>query len=159
MMRKFLPVLLLAAIVIGVVTCKKFVEPETYTTANIPKVEIVEVTNVTDTSAKFTCQVTKDGGVTIIDRGLCWSAEPDPTVDGLHVSGGYGMGAYTCDIFDLEYATDYYVRAYAVNTFGTAYSETYKLTSAPIMPAVTTTLQLTTHTHPTELVPESSFRH
>jgi hypothetical protein len=142
-MKRILPIILITAIALCALTCKKFVEPDVYTpvepsTSNIPEVEILEITDLTASSVKISCEVTKDGGVTIIDRGVCWSNEQEPTIEGDHLSGGYGIGHYTCDLTELEHATKYYVRAYAVNSYGTGYSEEMVVDILPYTASVTT---------------------
>ena len=146
-MKKVLSVLIIAVITIFAVTCKKFAEPETYVepeapvvppTSNIPTVEIVEITDITTSSAKVSCKVTYDAGVTIIDRGVCWSTEHNPTFDGDHVSCGIGAGSYNIELTGFEHAVTYYITAYAINSYGTGYSEEMELTMLPFEACVTT---------------------
>ena len=143
-MRKVLPFLIIVVVAIGVVTCKKFAEPEAYEepvvppTSNFPQVEIDSITDITTSAAKFSCKVTFDGGVTVIDRGVCWSTEHNPTFEGNHVSSGIGVGSYTCDVTEFEHATKYYVKAYAINSYGTGYSEEMEVSILPYLPDVTT---------------------
>ena len=137
-MKRFLTIILITALALCTLTCKKFVEPDVYTASNLPEVEIVEISDITPYSAKLSCNIIKDGDLTIIDRGVCWSKEHEPDLDGDHVSNSYGTGSYTCDIAELEHATTYYARAYAVNSQGTSYSEEKEFTTLTILSFVTT---------------------
>jgi hypothetical protein len=84
-------------------------------------VETGEVEEVTNNSAKCNGDVTDNGGVTVIEKGICYSEMGNPTVNDQRVSGGPGIGAFTCTLTGLEEKTDYYVRAYAINSVDTAY--------------------------------------
>ncbi len=58
---------------------------------------------------------------TIIERGFCWNTEGKPTVLDFCVKDTEsGLGSFTVEITDLDYNTQYYVRAYAVNANGVA---------------------------------------
>lgn len=113
-------------------TCKAFAsneagrgfsEPFSFTTASdsIPMVKTWYVREVTHNSAVASGQVVSNGGQTVIERGICYSTEPVPTVSNLHVASGSGVGSYDCPLTDLMPETVYYVRAYAVCTKGTYY--------------------------------------
>ena len=66
--------------------------------------------------------ITFDGGATIITRGICWSTLPNPT-NALTTKtiDGSGNGIFSSIIPQLTPATTYYVKAYAINSIGTAY--------------------------------------
>ena len=97
-------------------------------TDNMPPLELPTVTtavvnNITTTSAMCGGSVTSDGNTTVTARGVCWSTSHNPTVSGSHTSDGSGMGSFTSSITGLTDNTTYYVRAYAINSEGTAYGE------------------------------------
>ena len=62
-----------------------------------------------------------DGGATVTARGVCWSTSQNPTISDAHTTDGSGIGSYTSSIINLTPYTIYYVRAYAINSSGTAY--------------------------------------
>lgn len=62
-----------------------------------------------------------DTAVTI--RGVCWSTSPNPTLADNCTNNGTGTGIYTSSLTGLLDRTTYYVRAYAVNSAGTAYGK------------------------------------
>jgi len=62
-----------------------------------------------------------DGGAAIIERGVCWSTSPNPTIAANKTNDGRGSGSFSSAITGLVPGTIYYVRAYAVNSEGTVY--------------------------------------
>lgn len=104
----------------------------------IPTVTTVATTNITYNSATSGGTVTAAGGSSVSARGVCWSTSPNPTIAGSHTTNGSGLGTFTSQITDLEPITTYYVRAYATNTYGTAYGneETFTTLTAPYPPII-----------------------
>ena len=104
------------------------------TSANMPSVTTHEVTEITSTTAVGGGEVIDDGGATVTDRGICWSTSHNPTTGGSHASSGTGMGSFTVEMTSLTPSTTYYVRAYAHNSAGTAYSDEVSFTTAAAVP-------------------------
>lgn len=113
----------------------------TFTTTNgLPTVTVNNVSNVTPTSAVCGGNVTNNGGFAVTGKGLVWSTAPYPTLNDNHASFGSGNGSFTGSMTGLSLGTTYYVRAYATNSQGTAYSSTqYNFTTGNGLPSVTTT--------------------
>lgn len=89
----------------------------------LPKVEMKTV-SVTGNTARVEGSVTDDGGLFVLERGVCWGLSPEPTMDdSLLVDDGSGMGDFSCYITGLSYGETYYVRLYATTSKGTVYSE------------------------------------
>jgi hypothetical protein len=67
--------------------------------------------------------ITDDGGVPIIARGICWSFSPSPTLVDNNISNGAGSGVFESTIPDNYLLIGYtiYIRAYATNILGTSY--------------------------------------
>jgi hypothetical protein len=103
-----------------------------------PTVTTSAVTSITQTSAKGHGNVTADGGATVTERGVCWSTSHNPTVSGSHANSGTGTGSYEVNMTGLTPGTTYYVRAYAKNSVGTAYSEEVSFSTTANKPTVTT---------------------
>lgn len=108
----------------------------------IPTVLTTVVTDITGTTATGGGNVTSDRGSPVTARGVCWSAEANPTISGSHTTDGSGLGSYSSYLTGLTPDTVYYVRAYATNGFGTAYGELRFFTadvdfSCPGIPTVT----------------------
>lgn len=67
--------------------------------------------------------VTNDGGSTVTQRGFVLNTTGNPTIgNGVQYSGGSGNGAYSIEATNLGCGIDYYIKAYAINSAGTAYS-------------------------------------
>jgi hypothetical protein len=91
----------------------------------INAVKTVEFSNVTQTTADVSGNVITDNGSNIIERGICYGTTNNPTVSGLKIVFNTAtLGNYTCTLDNLSPSTTYYARAYATNSYGTAYGST-----------------------------------
>ena len=99
-------------------------EEKSFSTIGLPIVEVGFVTDVTHESAKCSAEVMSDGGEAVTARGVVWSDTWDVTLDNAigFTDEGAGIGAFVSTITGLTPSTDYYVRAYATNSNGTAYA-------------------------------------
>jgi hypothetical protein len=93
-------------------------------TASLPTVSsITAITSRTINSASSGGNISSDGGSSVTARGVCWSTSSLPTVSNSRSTDGNGTGSFTSTISGgLSSATKYYVRAYATNAAGSAYS-------------------------------------
>ncbi|MBN2697651.1 MAG: hypothetical protein JXR52_02400 [Bacteroidales bacterium] len=90
--------------------------------------------------------ISSDGGCEILERGICWSTEMDPTIaDSKHASGT-APGDYYGVMDGLSSGETYYVRAYATNCMGTVYGEPVEV--GTMMGHVTYTLDLDREQYP-----------
>ena len=87
----------------------------------LPTVTTSQATSITQTTATGGGNVTSDGNATVTERGICWSTTHNPTTSGSHANNGTGTGSYSVNMTGLTANTTYYVRAYAINSAGTAY--------------------------------------
>jgi hypothetical protein len=110
-----LSLLLLVAFISG---CKK----DKKDPAKLPTVSTLEVTGVNNNSAVSSSDITSDGGAAITTRGFCWSTKPMPIPADNKTEAGSGTGTFKGNITGFKQGTAYYVRAYATNTAGTAFS-------------------------------------
>lgn len=91
---------------------------------NLATVRIEKIENITHTSAIVKCNATADGGIFIVEKGVCWSEKSPATIsDNCYDRGVQDVGEYTSPLYNLKAGTVYYVRAYAKNLEGIAYSE------------------------------------
>lgn len=98
----------------------------------LPEVITSQVTNITQNTATGGGNVTATGGVSVTERGICWSTSHNPTISSSHASNGLGAGSYTVQMSGLTAGTTYFVRAYAINRFGTAYGNEVSFTTTQI---------------------------
>lgn len=93
-----------------------------FTTAiTTPTVTTNFISNITYNSAICESAVISDGGNSVIERGICWDTLPNPTMANNHLQIGSGVGTFSGGLTGLTENTLYYVRAYAINSAGTAY--------------------------------------
>ncbi len=103
-----------------------------------PTIITAAISNITENSAVGGGNITSDGGVAIIARGVCWDTIPNPTINSSHTTNGGGMGSFTSNLIGLTAGTTYYVRAYAVNAVGTTYGNEVLFTTNASLPTLTT---------------------
>lgn len=72
-------------------------------------------------SAEGGGELLDEGSSRLISKGVCWSTEPNPTIDDNTTNDGVGIGEFTSSITGLNVNTKYYIRAYATNQEGTSY--------------------------------------
>ena len=114
------------------------------TLAATPTVTISEAVNITTSLAGITGGVTTDGGSPVTERGFCWNTSGTPTTDlTTKTAEGSGTGSFGTSLTGLSPNTKYYVRAYAINSAGTAYSSEISFTTAAISVPVLTTAAVT----------------
>jgi formylglycine-generating enzyme required for sulfatase activity len=106
--------------------CNK--EPEDDTT--LPSVDSNQLLSVGLTEAQCPGLVTYNGGSTITNRGICWSTEPNPTIQDHKTNHGKGVSAFTSKLTGLTPHTTYHLRAYATNSKGTGYGKVHAFTTA-----------------------------
>ncbi len=86
----------------------------------LPVITTIAVTNFTATTAISGGNITSNGGSAIIDRGVCWSTSPNPTITNNKTFDGSGTGVFSSNLTNLLDGI-YYIRAYASNKAGTTY--------------------------------------
>ena len=101
-------------------------------------IAIADATNVTATSASCSVTISDDGDAPITERGICWSVDQYPTTGDFSVATGSGIGTFTASMSSLSPSTTYYVRAYAINSVGTHYSNQISLSTTSGLPSITT---------------------
>jgi hypothetical protein len=111
-----------------------------FTTAILPPtVNTSSVTNITSNSAQSGGSVSNTGGGIISAKGVCWSVNPNPTINDFITSDGTGPNVFTSIMTGLSPSTTYYVRAYATNQTATNYGPTLTFTTSGVaLPEVTT---------------------
>jgi hypothetical protein len=112
----------------------------TFTTlAILPSLTTSAASGITRTTANSGGNITSNGGAAIETSGICWSTSHSPSIAGSHTSDGSSAGSFTSSITGLLPGTLYYVRAYAVNSVGTAYGNESSFTTNPVIVATLST--------------------
>ena len=78
-------------------------------------------TNILAASFESGGSIIDAGGLAVTEKGLCWSTSIEPTIADNFTTEGSSSDDFTTQVTDLNYATTYYVRAYATNANGTFY--------------------------------------
>lgn len=95
----------------------------------LPTVTTATISSIAENAAEGGGEVTDDGGADITARGICWGMTQNPTTGDTCTSDGTGNGVFTSDLTGLTADTEYYVRAYATNSVGTAYGSQESFTT------------------------------
>jgi len=103
---------LLIAVLVSMGSCKK---------KELPVLTTSAVTNITITAATGGGTITDAGSSEVISLGVCWSTDPEPTIQDFKTSEMAGVTQFTSSLKGLMGGTKYYVRAYAVNDEGIGY--------------------------------------
>ena len=91
--------------------------------AVLPELRIPEVSDISPESATVSSAVEVTEAAGVSERGICYSTEPEPTVDDTRIPDAEsGFGEFSVSLENLTDGTTYYVRAYAVSPAGVAYS-------------------------------------
>ena len=106
----------------------------------VPEITTSAVSEVRQTTALGGGNVTADGGYPVTTRGVCWSITKNPTISNNKTIDGSGIGSFASSVTGLLPNTIYYVRAYAINSKGTAYGneQSFKTNIEITLPAVKT---------------------
>ena len=125
-----IPLFIMAALLLVTYSCKdeKVVIPPT-----IPELLTSTVTSITETSAVCGGSIITNGGAEITAKGICWGTITPPTILSSKTVDTGSKSTYISSITGLTANTTYYVRAYATNSVGTAYGNTYTFLTLPIL--------------------------
>lgn len=101
---------------------------------NLPSLTTGEITDFLQSNAVCGGIIESDGGDLVINRGVCWSTEQNPTIADKKTTDGSGDGSFSSEITGLIPNTKYYVRAYATNSLGTEYGNEISFTTLKPFP-------------------------
>jgi uncharacterized protein (TIGR02145 family) len=125
LLLKITIVVLVSAGLLAIInSCKDDKEPTE------PVLTTSEVLSITQSGAISGGNITDDGGSDITARGVCWSANENPTIASFKTNDGKGTGSFTSTLAGLTANTQYYVRAYATNKAGTGYGNQLNFVTA-----------------------------
>lgn len=87
----------------------------------LPVLQTYEVKNITATSATSGGFIEYSGNEDVIERGVCWSTNPNPKISDNKTVDAAGTGEFISSIVGLSANTTYYIRAYAKTKKNTTY--------------------------------------
>ena len=128
-------ILLLFSIVFFIESCSK---PDDTPPSPVPvpvlaTVSTTAISSITSSSAISGGTISTDGGSSITSRGICYAPTTNPTTANTVVTSGAGTGTFTANLNSLTANTIYYVRAFAINSTGTAYGNQVSFTTGSII--------------------------
>ncbi len=109
------------------------------TTVTVPTIITSAATDISNTTTVSGGNIVSDGGAQITARGIVWSTTTNPQADANKIvtHDGSGVGPFPSTLTGLLELTTYYVQAYAVNAYGTAYGNVVSFTTpaavAPVL--------------------------
>jgi hypothetical protein len=131
-MRKFLLLALFSTLYFG---CKKHdltTPPPSQPVDKTPEVQTNDIAHLTHFSVVFSGNILDSFGTKIAEMGFVVDTNPSPSVTknfNKFIVPYASAGAFMINIDYLPSATTYYVRAYAIDTFGTGYGAEVKFTT------------------------------
>lgn len=114
---------------------------------SVDAVNTLSIGNIQQTSATVSGVVNTDNGAYITEKGVCYDISDNPTILKLRqADSNPQIGNFTSNLSNLKAGTTYYARAYATNSFGTAYgnvvSFTTKDATLPIISSTTSAFSI-----------------
>lgn len=97
--------------------------------SSLPVLSDVQVYGINAHTANVMASVLSDSCSPVLSQGFCWSTQPNPVVSGLHTDCPVEMTTFFSGLSGLEANQTYYVRAYATNAVGIAYSSSATFTT------------------------------
>jgi uncharacterized protein (TIGR02145 family) len=97
---------------------------------NLATLTTTVASQITSTSARSGGSISANGGSDITERGVVYATTQNPTTSNTKVNAGTtGIGTYIVNLTGLTSNTTYFVRAYAINSSGTAYGNEISFTT------------------------------
>jgi hypothetical protein len=120
-------------LLLGISACKKDDPP----VITLPVVITHSMVEVLSTVASGGGEVVSDGGASVTFRGLVWHTDSVMSLSnmtGYNIDGA-GKGVFTSHLDSLLPNTEYFVRAYAINSEGAAYGEAVMFKTKDTIPS------------------------
>jgi len=118
--NNILPLWAMGVVLMLATSCTKEEVPAP-TATQLPVLTTASVSTIAQTAATSGGNISTEGGAAVTARGVCYSTSATPTVADSKTTDGAGTGVYASSITGLTANTTYYIRAYAINSIGTAY--------------------------------------
>ena len=89
--------------------------------STIPTITTLNLTNITTSTASVGGKISNDGGSYIIEKGICYSKNPNPIITDYKVRDLTDSDSFRLQLDTLYNNTNYYTKAYARNSTGIGY--------------------------------------
>lgn len=141
-MLKFKNLLPLFFIILFAISCSdsesEDLDTDEFEVLGLPVLTTNVISDITDNSAVSGGDISDDGDAEIISKGVCWSTAASPTINDFITSEGSGIKEFVSEIEGLDSNTEYFIRAYATNSEGTAYGNEISFATVELEPAAKT---------------------
>ena len=104
----------------------------------VPAITTVEIINISFYYADCKCNLTANGGFPILNKGICWSTNQNPTINDSITTSSSSASVFTSRLSNLSTGKTYYVRAFATNEIGTGYGNEIQFTTLGSLPTILT---------------------
>ncbi len=99
-----------------------------YVNLSCPQFESVVISDLTKSSARIDVTLKSSGAAKVVEKGIIWGTTSDLS-DGVKVKCEDGADSYTCEIKGLKSSTKYYIKAYAINSYGEMHTDPKSFTT------------------------------
>ncbi len=113
------------------------------TISYLPILQTIAVDKIVQNSARSGFILVSAGASSVTARGICWSTSSNPTIADSKYQSPLTSSPQYMYLSSLIGNTTYYVRAYATNSYGTSYGETFSFTTTEYTLPVVETISLT----------------
>lgn len=110
----------------------------TTATATQPVLSTTVITGISKNSSVTGGKITNEGGSSVTACGVCWNVVNNPTTSDNKTVDEMGTGTFISNLTGLLPGTNYYIRAYATNSYGTGYGDVLSFMTLQPPGAVTT---------------------
>lgn len=96
-----------------------------------PIIHTGSVSEITESTSIISAEIESLGSSEITSYGHCWSTQPSPTISNFNTNLGKvnSVGIFKSNLSELSPNTQYFVRAYAINSNGISYGEEINFTT------------------------------
>ncbi|QIE59003.1 hypothetical protein G5B37_05330 [Rasiella rasia] len=95
----------------------------------LARISVSPVVLIEGDVASSGASIIDSGNSAITKKGICWDTSPNPDLTNFTTTDGNGSTSFTSVMENLAFNTVYYVRAYAENATGVAYSDEISFTT------------------------------
>jgi len=103
--------------------------PQVVISIGIPTFSAFSATDIDSSTIAVSYTIIKDGGATITETGTVWNITGNPTIADNADSLGAEIGTGSGTVYGVTPGRTIYIRAYARNSFGYAYSDIVEISS------------------------------
>ncbi len=107
----------------------------------LPSVITQPPVDITRTSVLAGGKITSDGGLPILEKGICWDTMQNPDLTKQFITADENDEDFSVKITGLTPNTLYFIRAYATNELGTSFAKEISFTTDPVSTGTVMTIQ------------------